>query len=75
MKLFSEEGIAFRNLYTRKAAIRKFVSVDILVPRAWTVEQGHQALCRIEEKIGEALKNTTVLTHLEPGESSNPKKA
>jgi len=72
---FSGEGIAFRNLYTRKAASRKFVSVDILVPPSWTVERGHQALCRIEEKIGEALKNTTVLTHLEPKELSNPKKA
>ncbi len=72
---FSGEGIAFRNIYTRKAASRKFVSVDILVPPSWTVERGHQALCRIEEKIGEALKNTTVLTHLEPGELSNSKKA
>jgi len=71
---FSGEGIAFRNIYTRKAASRRFVSVDILVPPGWTVEQGHQALCRIEEKICEALANTTVLTHLEPGELRNPKK-
>jgi len=71
---FSGEGIAFRNMHTRKAASRKFVSVDILVPPSCTVAQGHQALCRIEEKICEALANTTVLTHLEPGELSNTKK-
>ena len=71
---FTGEGIAFRNMQTRKAASRKFVSVDILVPPGWTVEQGHQALSRIEEKIRETLQNTTVLTHLEPMESDEQKK-
>jgi divalent metal cation (Fe/Co/Zn/Cd) transporter len=61
-------------MQTRKAASRKFVSVDILVPPGWTVEQGHQALCRIEEKICETLQNATVLTHLEPMESDEQKK-
>jgi len=70
---FTAEGIAFRNMQTRKAASREFVSVDILVPPVWTVEQGHQALSRIEEKIRETLQNATVLTHLEPMESDKPK--
>lgn len=69
---FSGEGIAFRNLNTRKAASRKFVSVDILVPPAWTVEQGHQAASRIEEKICGALQNAVVLTHLEPMDAIPP---
>jgi cation diffusion facilitator family transporter len=71
---FTGEGIAFRNMQTRKAASREFVSVDILVPPVWTVEQGHQALSRIEEKIRETLQNATVLTHLEPMESDEQKK-
>jgi len=71
---FTGEGIAFRNMQTRKAASRKFVSVDILVPPAWTVEEGHQTLSRIEEKIRETLQNATVLTHLEPMESDEQKK-
>ena len=71
---FTAEGIAFRNMQTRKAASREFVSVDILVPPVWTVEQGHQALSRIEEKIRETLQNATVLTHLEPMESDEQKK-
>ena len=70
---FTGEGIAFRNMQTRKAASRKFVSVDILVPPAWTVEEGHQTLSRIEEKIRETLQNATVLTHLEPMESDEQK--
>ena len=70
---FTGEGIAFRNMQTRRAASRKFVSVDILVPPAWTVEKGHQALCRIEEKVRETLQDTTVLTHLEPMKSDEPK--
>ena len=71
---FTGEGIAFRNMQTRKAASRKFVSVDILVPPGWTVEEGHQTLSRIEEKIRETLQNATVLTHLEPMESDEQKK-
>lgn len=71
---FTGEGIAYRNMQTRKAASRNFVSVDILVPPGWTVEEGHQTLCRIEEKISKALQNTTVLTHLEPIESDEQKK-
>jgi cation diffusion facilitator family transporter len=70
---FTGEGIAFRNMQTRRAASRKFVSVDILVPPVWTVEKGHQALCRIEEKVRETLQDTTVLTHLEPMKSDEPK--
>lgn len=71
---FTGEGIAFRNMQTRKAASRKFVAVDILVPPGWTVEEGHQALSRIEEKIRKTVQNTTVLTHLEPMESDEQKK-
>jgi len=73
LERFRAEGIAYHELYTRKAASRRFVSVHILVPPTWTVEQGHQALSRIEEKICEALQHATVLTHLEPqGDGDQP---
>jgi len=44
---------------------RRFVSLHVLVPGAWTVHRGHQLLEDIEADIRGALPNATVLTHLE----------
>ncbi len=48
------------------AGARRFVSVHVLVPADWTVQQGHDLLERIEADIRRALPPVTVLTHLEP---------
>jgi cation diffusion facilitator family transporter len=58
-------GIEFHALRTRQSAARRFVSVHVLVPGAWTVHRGHQLLEGIEADIRSALPNVTVLTHLE----------
>jgi len=60
------EGVQYHALRTRQAAARRFVSVHILVPGSWTVQQGHHLLDRIEDDVRAALPNTTVFTHLEP---------
>ncbi len=60
-----EEGVQAHALRTREAGARRFVSVHILVPGVWTVQQGHELLEAIEHDIREALPTTTVFTHLE----------
>ncbi len=60
-----EAGIQAHALRTREAGPRRFVSVHILVPGAWTVQRGHQLLEAIEQDILVALPTTTVFTHLE----------
>ena len=60
------EGLDFHALLTRQAGARAFVSVHVLVPGAWTVQQGHDWLERIEADIRAAVPNAHVLTHLEP---------
>lgn len=60
------EGIAFHALRTRQAAGRAFVSMHVLVPGHWTVQQGHDLADAIEREICTALPRTTVTTHLEP---------
>jgi len=60
------QGIAFHALRTRQAAGRAFVSVHVLVPGQWTVQQGHDLLERIEQEIRAAVPRSTVITHLEP---------
>ena len=60
------EGIQYHALRTRRAGPRRFVSMHLLVPGAWTVQRGHDLVERIEARIHEYLPNTTITVHLEP---------
>jgi cation diffusion facilitator family transporter len=62
------DGAKFHALRSRQAGSRRFVSADVLVPGAWTVQRGHDLVERIEADIRQALPDTTVFTHLEPVE-------
>jgi len=65
LETYQNEEVQFHALLTRQAGARKFVSVHVLVPGAWTVHQGHELLERIEQSIRGVLTNSTVFTHLE----------
>lgn len=60
-----ERRIDYHALRTRQAAARAFVSVHILVPGKWTVDQGHQLLEEIEADIRRDVPGSIVFTHLE----------
>jgi cation diffusion facilitator family transporter len=60
------EGVQYHALRTRQAASRRFVSVHILVPGAWSVLRGHALLDQLEYDVRAALPSATVFTHLEP---------
>jgi cation diffusion facilitator family transporter len=60
-----QDGIEYHDLRTRCAGARRFVSVHVLVPGAWTVQRGHTLVERIESDICRALPDTEVITHLE----------
>ena len=66
LETYEREGIQFHALMTRQAASRRFVSVHVLVPGEWTVRQGHQLLERLELDLRKALRDATVITHIEP---------
>ncbi len=59
-------NLDFHALRTRQAGARAFVSLHVLVPGAWTVQQGHDWAERIEADIREAVPGAHVTTHLEP---------
>lgn len=63
---YRADGADYHALRTRRAGSRRFVDVHVLVPGAWTVQQGHDLLERIEAQIRDRLRNATVFTHLEP---------
>ncbi|MGC2063755.1 MAG: cation diffusion facilitator family transporter [Thermodesulfovibrionales bacterium] len=65
LEKFCETDIQCHELRTRQAGSNRFVSLHVLVPGYWTVDQGHKLLEHMEEDIRCALPNVTVLTHLE----------
>jgi cation diffusion facilitator family transporter len=66
MSEYETRGIHFHAVRTRVAGARRFVSFHVLVPGAWTVQQGHDVCEAIEQAIAQALPGTDVQTHLEP---------
>ncbi len=65
---YRARDIQFHALRTREAGARRFVSLHVLVPGAWTVQQGHNLCEELEFDLHAALPDTTVDTHLEPRE-------
>ncbi|HEX9035982.1 MAG TPA: cation diffusion facilitator family transporter [Ktedonobacterales bacterium] len=65
---FRAQGIDFHALRTRSSGMRRFVSLHVLVPGAWSVQSGHDLCEDIERALRAALPETTVFTHLEPRE-------
>jgi cation diffusion facilitator family transporter len=67
---YTEQGLTFHAVRTRTAGQRRFISLHILVPGAWTVQRGHNLAEQIEQEIRAALPKSTVFTHLEPKEDA-----
>ncbi|HYH40708.1 MAG TPA: cation diffusion facilitator family transporter [Burkholderiales bacterium] len=66
LESYRAQGIEYHALRTRRSGPRRFVSMHLLVPGAWTVQRGHDLVERIEAQIHEQLSNTTITVHLEP---------
>ena len=60
------KDIKFHALRTRQAGMRRFVSVHVLVPGAWTVLDGHHLAEEIENDLRGTLGGATIFTHIEP---------
>jgi len=65
-KKYQRDGVEFHALRTRQSGARRFVSMHVLVPGEWSVQQGHELVEEIEAEIRTTLTNATVFTHLEP---------
>ncbi|MCX6080124.1 MAG: cation diffusion facilitator family transporter [Chloroflexi bacterium] len=68
MAKYRQKGVGFHALRTRQAASRRFISVHMLVPGAWTVHDAHHVAEDFEGDIRAALSDAVISTHLEPVE-------
>jgi cation diffusion facilitator family transporter len=70
------EGATFHALRTRKAGMRRFVELHLVVPGSTLVAESHAWCDRIEAAIERELSNTTVSIHVEPtGMEEEPRAA
>jgi cation diffusion facilitator family transporter len=65
---YRARGIGFHALRTRRAGQRRFVSMHVLVPGTWTIQQGHDLVEQLEADLRATLPLVTIFTHLEPAE-------
>ncbi len=63
---YRHDGANWHALKTRQAGMRRFITVHVLVPGAWTIERGHDLCERLEAEMRATHPRTTVFTHLEP---------
>jgi cation diffusion facilitator family transporter len=68
---YKQMGIQFHAMQTRQAGSREFISMHVLVPGKWTVQEGHQLIEKIEANIGIKFPGASVFTHLEPIEDKS----
>jgi divalent metal cation (Fe/Co/Zn/Cd) transporter len=65
-KFVASDHILYHAFRTRSAGARRFMSIHILVPGHWTVQQGHDLVETIELHIMSLFDNIDIDTHLEP---------
>jgi cation diffusion facilitator family transporter len=63
---YASDDVAFHGVRTREAGAAKHVTMHVLVPGAWTVQQGHDLLEEVEGALRQEFDLMEVVTHLEP---------
>jgi cation diffusion facilitator family transporter len=62
------DEVSFHGLQTRESGRHRFVTVHVLVPGTWSVQQAHDVVEEIEAEIRSVLEDVEVTTHVEPRE-------
>jgi cation diffusion facilitator family transporter len=65
---FTTDEVHFHGLRTRMAARQRFAVVDMLVPGAWSVRQGHDLIEQVSAAVEQAFPGLVLQVHMEPRE-------
>lgn len=60
------ELAGLHDLRTRKSGTLRFVQFHVWVPANWTVQQAHDRLDQVEERLQERFPGTEILIHVDP---------
>ncbi len=63
---YAGRGVRHHALRTRRAGSRCFISMHLMVPGDWTIQQGHDLAEEVEHRIQEINPRARVFTHVEP---------
>jgi cation diffusion facilitator family transporter len=63
---YLKKGVRYHAFRTRQSGARQFVSLHVLMPGDWTIQDGHDVLEQIETSICDVLPGAAVFTHMEP---------
>lgn len=61
-----EQGIDVHEIRTRVSGRQQFIEFHMLVPGAWSVKKGHDALTEMEDELRERFPSVHISSHLEP---------
>lgn len=68
LKRFVSDQVHFHALRTRESGNHRFAEVHVLVPGAWSVQQGHDLVEEVEAAVRENIGDVALTCHLEPSE-------
>ncbi|MGB3603096.1 MAG: cation diffusion facilitator family transporter [Gordonia sp. (in: high G+C Gram-positive bacteria)] len=63
---FRTDGVDFHDVRTREAGHIRFVQLHMLVPGAWSVQEGHDLLEKVEGQLHAQIEDVVPTIHLEP---------
>lgn len=66
LESFKGENVTFHGVRTRESGHRRFMDMHLLVPGAWTVQQGHDLSEDITEALLAEYGDLHVMIHIEP---------
>jgi len=68
LERFTTPEVHFHALRTRESGHVRFVTFHVLVPGAWSVQQGHDLVEEVEAAVRATLEHAEIIAHLEPTE-------
>ncbi len=63
---FRAQGLDFDAIKTRQAGQHTFITLHVLVPGHWPVQQGHDCCENVEQVLRQNVPGAHIITHLEP---------
>jgi len=66
LKGFESDKVKYHALRTRRAGTKRFATMHLLVPGAWSVQEGHDLVEQIEDALHAQLPGFSVVIHVEP---------